>query len=134
MARATAHIAQDRYATAIHVAGRDLIADEPADNGGQDTGLAPYDLLLASLSACTAITLRMYADHKGWPLEAADVALHFRRDDTGAEFIDRKIAFAGPLDDAQVRRLLEVCERTPVTKTLKQGLTITTTLQPAPEA
>lgn len=129
MARATAHIATDRYATHIHVAGRDLIADEPPANGGQDAGLAPYDLLLASLSACTAITLRMYADHKGWPLEAADIALHFYRDEAGAEFIDRTVTVSGPLDEIQLKRLLEVCERTPVTKTMKQGLSITTTLK-----
>ncbi|MBW8735083.1 MAG: OsmC family protein [Asticcacaulis sp.] len=127
MARANAHIGTADFKTTIDVASRTVVADEPPDNGGQDAGLAPYDLLLASLSACTAITLRMYAGRKQWPLEAADVSLHFYRED-GVEKIDRKVRLTGPLDDAQIKRLLDICERTPVTLTLKNGLTITTTL------
>ncbi len=127
MARATAHIGTVDFATQIEVAGRTLIADEPADNGGQDAGLAPYDLLLSALSACTAITLRMYAKRKGWPLEAADVSLHFYRVD-GKEKIDRTVKLTGALEEAQIKRLLDVCERTPVTLTLKNGLEIVTTL------
>lgn len=127
MARATAHIETVDFATRIETAGRSLIADEPPENGGKDAGPAPYDLLLASLSACTAITLRMYATHKGWDLQAADVALHFYRVED-KEFIDRTVKFTGALDETQVKRLLDICERTPVTLTLKNGLTITTTL------
>lgn len=126
MARATAHIGLSDYATQI-VAGRHtLTSDEPADNGGKDSGPAPYDLLLAALSACTAITLRMYAGRKGWDLKAADVALHFYRVGD-KEIIDRIVTLTGNLDEAQIARLLDVCERTPVTKTLKNGLTINTT-------
>lgn len=128
MARATALIGTETYATRIETAGRTIIADEPESNGGKNAGLAPYDLLLSALSACTAITLRMYADRKQWPMDSAEVSLHFYRDDAGKEFIDRTIKFTGSLDDAQIVRLLDVCERTPVTKTLKQGLTITTSL------
>ena len=69
MARATAHIGTDDYATQIVAGGHSLNSDEPADNGGKNAGPAPYDLLLASLSACTAITLRMYAERKGWDLK-----------------------------------------------------------------
>lgn len=130
MARATAHIGTDQYATTLHVAGRTLIADEPADNGGKDAGLAPYDFLLSALASCTAITLRMYADHKGWPLKAVDVALHFYRDGE-KEIIDRVVTLDGDLTPEQRERLLQVTERTPVTKTLKQGLTIATTLRDA---
>ena len=126
MARATAHIGTEDYATQIVAGGHRLTSDEPADNGGRNAGPAPYDLLLASLSACTAITLRMYAERKGWDLKAADVALHFWRDGE-REIIDRVVTLTGDLDEAQVTRLLDVCERTPVTKTLKNGLTINTT-------
>ncbi len=126
MARATAHIGLSDYATQIVAGGHTLTSDEPADNGGKDCGPAPYDLLLAALSACTAITLRMYAGRKGWDLTVADVALHFYR--VGEkEIIDRVVTLTGNLDEAQIARLLDVCERTPVTKTLKNGLTINTT-------
>lgn len=130
MARATAHIGADRYATTLNVAGRTLTADEPEDNGGGDAGLAPYDFLLSGLASCTAITLRMYADHKGWPLKAVDVALHFYREGD-REIIDRVVTLDGDFTPEQRERLLQVTERTPVTKTLKQGLTIATTLRDA---
>jgi putative redox protein len=128
MARATARIGTETYATQIQTSGRSLTADEPESNGGRDAGPAPYDYLLASLAACTVITLRMYADRKQWPLSSAEAALHFRRDEDGREFIDRVVTLTGALDDGQVGRLLDICERTPVTKTLKQGLAIVTTL------
>jgi putative redox protein len=84
--------------------------------------------LCAALGACTAITLRMYAERKGWPLHAAHVDVRFRREDkVGA--IARVLSFEGELDDAQRARLADIAERTPVTLTLKQGLAITTTLQ-----
>ncbi|MHA6769426.1 OsmC family protein [Sphingobium ummariense] len=125
MARGTAHIGKDRYRTQIEVGGHVLAADEPAALGGQGAGPAPYDLLLASLGACTAITLRMYADRKEWPLESLDVALRL----TGGEErrIERTLTIVG-LDEAQKARLAEVAERTPVTLTLKQGLPIDTKL------
>ncbi len=125
MAHGTAHIGKDRYRTQIEVGGHAITADEPAALGGQGAGPAPYDLLLASLGACTAITLRMYADRKAWPLEALDVALRL----TGKEErrIERTLTIVG-LDEAQKARLAEVAERTPVTLTLKQGLPIDTKL------
>ena len=127
MTRAIAVIGTTDFATAITVNGRTLNADEPADNGGGDTGFAPYDLLLSALGACTAITLRMYAERKGWDLKGVQVDLHFYRVDK-AEKIDRMVTVAGELSDEQKTRLAEICERTPVTLTLKHGLDIATTL------
>ena len=125
MAQGAARIGQDRYRTEITVGGRDLVADEPPALGGQGAGFAPYDLLLASLGACTAITLRMYADRKGWPMESVEVALRLH----GAEErrIDRTLTIVG-LDEEQRARMADIAERTPVTLTLKNGLPIDTHL------
>jgi putative redox protein len=105
-----------------------LTADEPASNGGTDTGPAPYELLLASLAACTSLTLRMYADRKSLQLGRIDVMAHFGRDKDGNESIQREISFGETLSDEQRQRLAEICEKTPVTKTLKRGTPITTNL------
>ena len=125
MAQGTARIGRDKYRTEISVGGRDLVADEPPALGGQGTGFAPYDLLLASLGACTAITLRMYADRKGWPMESLEVAL--RLHGVEEKRIDRTLTIAG-LDDEQRARMADIAERTPVTLTLKNGLPIDTRL------
>lgn len=128
MARATAHIGTDRYTTRIDVSGHVLHADEPARNGGQDGAPAPYDFLLAGLGACTAITLRMYADRKQWPVSAIDVALHLTHEDDGSLLVRRTLAFGGAVSAAQQARLAEIAEKTPVTLTLKAAMRIDTTL------
>ena len=128
MTRATAHIGTVDYSTSIEVAGRTITADEPPDNGGKDAGLAPYDLLASALAACTAITLRMYAERKGWPLTGADVQVHFHREND-REKIERTITLHGELTGEQITRLGDISERTPVTKTLRNGLEISTTVK-----
>lgn len=125
MAHGTARIGNDHYRTEISVGGHDLVADEGAALGGKNAGPAPYDLLLASLGACTAITLRMYADRKGWPLASVEVGLRLENRD-GLQ-VDRVLTISG-LDDEQMARLADIAERTPVTLTLKGGLPIHTRL------
>jgi putative redox protein len=131
MARANAVIEQAHYATTIDAGGHRIVADEPPANGGADVGPAPYDLLLAALCACTAITLKMYADRKQWPLTRATVELHFTRDAEKNERIDRTLHLEGDLSGEQRARMADIAERTPVTLTLKRGLPILTTLVPA---
>ena len=128
MARATADIGRTQYATTIEAGGHRIIADEPPSNGGADAGPAPYDLLVASLCACTAITLRMYVDRKGWPMTALHVGVHFIRTPDKSERIERTLKLEGDLTDEQRARIADIAERTPVTLTLKKGLPITTTL------
>ena len=125
MAQGSAIIGRDHYRTEIVVGGHEIIADEPPALGGQGAGPAPYDLLLASLGACTAITLRMYADRKEWPLESLGVALRLHGKDERR--IERILTIAG-LDAGQSARLADIAERTPVTLTLKGGLPIDTSL------
>jgi putative redox protein len=128
MAHATASIGTTNYAVSIAAGHHQLTADEGAQLGGKDVGPAPYDLLCSALCACTAITLRMYAERKEWPLRAVHVDVRFRRD--GKEgAIARILSFEGELTDEQRARLADIAERTPVTLTLKQGLAITTTVE-----
>ena len=127
MAHATASIGTINYAVAIAAGHHRLNADEGPELGGKNTGPSPYELLCSALGACTAITLRMYAERKQWPLRAVHVDLHFRKQDKDGA-ITRVLRFEGELDAAQRARLADIAERTPVTLTLKQGLPITTTV------
>ncbi|MBO9516903.1 MAG: OsmC family protein [Porphyrobacter sp.] len=126
MAHGTAHIGAPPWRTDIVVGGHAITADEPAALGGQGAGPAPYDLLLASLGACTAITLKMYAARKGWPLVSVDVDLRLKGSKEEMH-IERKLSIVG-LDEEQKARLADIAERTPVTLTLKSGLGIETEL------
>lgn len=128
MARGTAHIGKDSYTTRIEVGGHALTGDEPARNGGSGAGPAPYDYLLAGLGACTAITLRMYADRKQWPVDAVDVTLHLSHADDGAMAVRRTLAIHGDVDAAQKARMADIAEKTPVTLTLKAAMRIDTVL------
>jgi putative redox protein len=115
------------YGVRIDTAGHLLRSDEPVSSGGGDTGPAPFGLLLAGLGACTSITLRMYAEHKDWPLEGVDVHLKYVVQDK-LRWIDRAITVHGELDDHQRARLGEIADNAPVTKALRAGTDIRTTI------
>jgi uncharacterized OsmC-like protein len=112
-----------------------LIADEPLTAGGSDSGPDPYSLLLASLGACTAMTVQMYAQQKHWPLEKIVVRLHHARihaeDCESCETklgsidrIQRQISLLGDLTEEQRTRLLEIARRCPVHRTLTSEVSI----------
>jgi putative redox protein len=132
-AQRVSHVVLDSkagYACTLRARRHVLTADEPQSNGGTDTGPAPYDILLSALGACTAITLRMYAEHKGWDLGEIHVDLELYKDAaTGADRIARSVAFSAPLDPEQRSKIADAVEKTPVTKTIKAGAVIETTLR-----
>jgi uncharacterized OsmC-like protein/alpha/beta superfamily hydrolase len=128
---------ESSLAQSIRIGPHALGSDEPASVGGEDTGPTPYELLLASLGACTSMTLRMYAQRKKWPLEAVTVELHHdkihARDCDECETregklddIERVITLAGDLDETQRVRLLEIADRCPVHRTLHSEVRIRT--------
>lgn len=98
-----------------------FLADEPVEAGGLGSGPSPYDLLCAALGACTTMTLRLYAERKGWPLERATVRVLHARGADGRDRLAREVTVDGALDETQRRRLLEIAQRCPVHRTLKPG-------------
>ena len=123
--------------TEISANGHTLVADEPENLGGTDTGPNPYDYLVGALGACTAMTLRMYADRKGWPLESVTVRLGHEkihaRDCESCETengrIDRigiDIELEGDLEESQREKLLEIADKCPVHRTLDSETLIET--------
>jgi putative redox protein len=133
----TAHVGPSGFRTDIQAGLHTIIADEPVALGGTGLGATPYELLLASLSGCMAMTLRMYADRKGWPLESVRVHLRTARahqkdcescetEEVGIPRISRRIDLVGPLDDEQRKRLLQIADRCPVKQTLQRGIVVET--------
>src|SRR5262245_941287 len=88
------------YSQEITIRQHHLAADEPRAAGGADTGPNPSELLLAALGGCTSITLRMYAEHKGWELGEVSVELRLFMESDGAR-IERELRFSAPLTDEQ---------------------------------
>lgn len=125
------------FAQDVYTASHHLTADEPVTADGTDTGPGPYDLLLASLGACTSMTVAMYARRKGWPLERVNVWLRHSKMyasdcadcETKAGMLDqieRDIQFLGPITPEQRSKLLEIADKCPVHRTLTAEISIKT--------
>ena len=115
------------YGQRIKVGHHEVTSDEPQVRGGGDTGVSPTGLLLAALAGCTATTLSMYAGRKGWELGTVrvDVKLFIAGE---AQRIQRVIRLGAALTPEQQARLLEIADKTPVTKIVKSGIPIATRL------
>jgi len=121
------HVSSDgsKLGQDITIGGFRLRADEPLDKGGADTGPEPHEFVLTALGACTAMTLRLYADRKGWPLTHVHVTLSGGPAE-GKYAITRQITLAGALDAEQRLRLIEIANKCPVHRTLTGEVTIAT--------
>ncbi|MEX2597548.1 MAG: bifunctional alpha/beta hydrolase/OsmC family protein [Salibacteraceae bacterium] len=121
---------ENGFTTLVQVGKHKIIADEPSDVGGHDYGPSPYELLSSALATCTAMTVKMYADRKDWPLEECRV--HINHEKKHAEDsissnakIDtflRSVEFIGNLDKKQRERLLEIANKCPVHRTLESQI------------
>ena len=124
---ATATITHAKYQTTVTSGGHTIIADEPVDIGGADTGMSPYNLLLASLASCTVITLRMYIDRKMWIVNEININLELFKTPSGV-FIESKLTFKGELTDVQIKRLITIANACPIHKILVGNIVINTGL------
>ena len=126
-----------KFQQSVSIGPHHLLADEPLAAGGEDTGLGPYDFVLAGLGACTSMTLRLYADRKSLPLERTTVTLSHSKihaedcaecetRDGMLDQIDLVIAMEGNLDPEQRKRLMEIADKCPVHRTLTSEIRIVT--------
>lgn len=129
MREVTVRWAGGPFAQDIQVGDLRLRADEETDKGGEGSGPGPHELLLAALASCTAMTLKVYAARKGWPLTDARVSVNGASTPAGF-VITRQLTLQGELDAEQRQRLLEIADKCPVHKTLSGTITIQTTALP----
>jgi putative redox protein len=131
----TARIGPDGFRTELEIRTHGLIADEPVTLKGTDRGPTPYEYLLGALGSCMVMTLRIYADRKGWPLEGVEVRLRTARSHekdcedcekapVGITRIERRLDLFGPLSEEQRARLLQIADRCPVKQTLERGVQV----------
>lgn len=125
---ATAAAEDPNYRQTLRCGRHEMLADERPVRGGADAGPMPFEYLLAGLGACTSITLRMYAERKGWNIGAVGVSLSLRQAKDGTRSIERRVTLSGALSAEQQAKLSEICEKTPVTLVVKSGISLRTTL------
>lgn len=123
-----ATLGTEDYVVSLHARHHEVLADEPTSLGGNDQGLTPYELILGGLGACTSITLKMYAQRKGWKLDDVDVKLDMTVTRDEVPVITRKIKVRGELTPEQCERLLQIANVCPVHKLLNNSIQIDSAL------
>jgi putative redox protein len=127
MQKVTATILRDHYKTVLQSDTNTILADEPAAAGGTDQGFSPDELLASALAACTAITLRMYADRKNYPLEKLDVTVSVHWDKENSKTVMHKtLHFTGDLKPDEIQRLRDIADKCPTHKVLLNPVEIVT--------
>lgn len=127
------------FTTQMKVGNHYMIADEPTSFGGNDFGPSPYELVSAGLSACTAMTIQMYAKRKGWDVDYVEVHTSYDKkhaedcencesDSAKIDTFNREIKLIGNLDEKQTKRILEIADKCPVHKTLHTETQVITKL------
>jgi putative redox protein len=117
-----------KFRQSVRVGPHVLAADAPAADGGTDAGPEPHEWLLAGLGACTSMTLKLYADRKGWPLTAVEVTVQGEQKD-GEFLMRRQVTLVGEgLTDEQRARLIDIANKCPVHRTLTGTIRIETSL------
>jgi len=125
-----ATIGKQKYKTEIQAGNHIVIADEPEELGGGNLGFTPTELLESSLAACTAMTIRMYADRKGWDLEKVGVKVGFKRNmATGEVTFTKEIQLFGNLQAEERERLLEMGSKCPIEKMITGTIKVTSNLK-----
>ncbi|CAA9542666.1 MAG: Bll2902 protein [uncultured Sphingosinicella sp.] len=116
-----------QFQTRIEVRNSSILADEPVEVGGLGTGPTPYELLSSALAACTAMTLRLYAERKGWTLPVFEVEVaHSREGNPPRDLFTRRIAYQGELSAEWRAKMIEIADKCPVHRTLMRGFEIVT--------
>lgn len=119
---------RSHYQQQIGIRQFQLAADEPIEVGGADTGPTPTEYVLAGLGACKTMTIQMYAERKGWPVENISVDITLEKTPDGTQ-VHALLTLEGDLTDEQRQRMKEIGDRCPVHKLLSNSLTIQTTLR-----
>ena len=127
MQKVTATILRDHYKTVLQSDTNTSLADEPASAGGTDLGFSPDELLASALAACTAITLRMYADRKNYALEKLDVMVSVHWDkENNKTIMQKSLHFTGNLQPEEIQRLKDIADKCPTHKALLNPVEIVT--------
>ncbi len=126
------NLKEDNFTTSINTIDHGLIADEPIAVGGDNFGMAPYELVSSGLAACTVMTIKLYAERKGWEIEEVFCYVDHSKEMVEGENVDvfsKSLQFVGNLDEKQQERLRQIAGKCPVHKTLERAVTIETIIK-----